>query len=437
MDQTVYFYVSSHGYEFPQDEFGYRGLPLTVTPGGSATIEIKRINIAERLYRVTGGGIFRDSEILGESVPIAHPVLNAEVLGSHSVVNSIFRDRIYWFWGDTNRPSYPLGNFHVPGATTPLPGPDGVDPSRGVNLDYFIDNDGFAKETAPMPGEGPTWIDGLVTLTDAQEGQRMFAKYVKVKPGKAISVYERGLVEFNDETKQFEKRQQFDMRAPLYPFGHPFIYRVGEADYIYFADPYPLVRVKANAEAIQDLDEFETYSCLRTGSHEDQLELDRDANGTLVFAWRKDTVRWTPQIQEQLIKKGKLKPNEAYFRFRDTETGDSVVAHRGSVYWNNFRDKWVMIFVQVGGRSVLGEVWFAEADDLTGPWTDATRIVTHDKYSFYNPKQHPIFAEQDGRIIYFEGTYTATFSGNEHPTPRYDYNQIMYRLDLSDPRLSR
>ena len=38
-------------------------------------------------------------------------------------------------------------------------------------------------------------------------------------------------------------------------------------------------------------------------------------------------------------------------------------------------------------------------------------------------------------MIYFEGTYTHTFSGNEHRTPRYDYNQIMYRLDLADERL--
>jgi hypothetical protein len=27
------------------------------------------------------------------------------------------------------------------------------------------------------------------------------------------------------------------------------------------------------------------------------------------------------------------------------------------------------------------------------------------------------------------------FTDNKHPTPRYDYNQIMYRLDLSDPRV--
>ena len=38
-------------------------------------------------------------------------------------------------------------------------------------------------------------------------------------------------------------------------------------------------------------------------------------------------------------------------------------------------------------------------------------------------------------MIYPERSYVNTFSGNPHPTPYYEYNQIMYRLDLSDPRL--
>jgi hypothetical protein len=84
---------------------------------------------------------------------------------------------------------------------------------------------------------------------------------------------------------------------------------------------------------------------------------------------------------------------------------------------------------------MLGETWYAEADSPLGPWVYARKIVTHDKYSFYNPKQHPLFDKENGRIIYFEGTYTMSFSGTTYETPRYDYNQIMYRLNLSDPRL--
>jgi hypothetical protein len=85
---------------------------------------------------------------------------------------------------------------------------------------------------------------------------------------------------------------------------------------------------------------------------------------------------------------------------------------------------------------MLGETWYAEADTLLGPWVYARKVVTHDRYSFYNPKHHPMFDQDGGRLVYFEGTYTHTFSGNDDPTPRYDYNQIMYRLDLDDPRLN-
>jgi hypothetical protein len=44
--------------------------------------------------------------------------------------------------------------------------------------------------------------------------------------------------------------------------------------------------------------------------------------------------------------------------------------------------------------------------------------------------------QQNGRLIHFEGTYTAEFSGNPRKSPRYDYNQILYRLDLSHPTLT-
>lgn len=95
-----------------------------------------------------------------------------------------------------------------------------------------------------------------------------------------------------------------------------------------------------------------------------------------------------------------------------------------------------MIGLQKFGTSVLGEIWYSEAASPLGPWKWGRKIVTHDKYSFYNPKQHPLFAREKGRLIYFEGTYTALFSGSEVKTPRYDYNQIMYQLDLSDPQLA-
>lgn len=61
--------------------------------------------------------------------------------------------------------------------------------------------------------------------------------------------------------------------------------------------------------------------------------------------------------------------------------------------------------------------------------------MRHEQYDFYNVAQRPVLDRDGGRLIYFEGTYTTGFVQGAVPTPLYDYNQIMYRLTLDDPRL--
>ena len=433
MNQEVYFHIRSHGYSYPKDGFGFIGKKLNVTPGGKAVLKMKRINLARRLYRITGGGIYRDSLLTGAPIPLKQPVLDGRVLGSDSVENTVFKNKVYWFWGDTNRPAYPLGNFDVPGAVSELPARGGLPIQQGVNLNYFLDENGFAKKTCDMPGKGPTWIDALVTLEDESGTERMFAKYVKVEA--PLTVYERGLVEFNDEFKQFEKRNVFDFDAPLYPVGHPVKHQMDGVEYVLFGLAAPLIRVPATPAALANLSEYETYTYLKPGTGTAEWAVDRDAEGQLRYQWRKNLPPLSYELEQKLIQQGKLAAEEAYFYLRDLETRKAIQIHNSSIAWNAYRKKWTMIALQKFGTSVLGEIWYSEADSPVGPWKWARKIVTHDKYSFYNPKQHPMFAEENGRLIYFEGTYTTLFSGNEVKTPRYDYNQIMYQLDLSDPRL--
>ena len=88
-----------------------------------------------------------------------------------------------------------------------------------------------------------------------------------------------------------------------------------------------------------------------------------------------------------------------------------------------------------GNPSPLGEVWYAEALSPTGPWGPAVKIVSHDNYTFYNPSLHPELTPDNSPVLIFEGTYSAEFARNPPPTPRYNYNQILYRLDLDDPRV--
>jgi hypothetical protein len=438
MNRDVFFHVTSHGYEFPADGFGFRGRALRATPGKTARLKIRRKNVAERLYRITGQGIYRDTLLAGRRAPIKQPLLNGRVLGQDSTQAAVYRGMIYWFWGDTARESYPLGHFAMAGATSRLPSKGGLDPSVGVDLTYFVDEKGFSRKMAPLPGPGMIWIDALMTLKDRSGRERLVGHYGRMKSlGERL---EHGMAVFNDKTQTFERRVKFEMDTRLEPAYQPLRVTVGGQSYCYFTpSAYPFVRVKADWDHVLDPESYEAFTCLAPGSgyDKDSPKLHRDAGGRLVWSWKPDTAALDAFRQQELIRRGKIKPSEAWIKLRDVETGKPVHAHRGSVRWNAFRKRWVMILGQAGGEtSYLGEIWYAEADAPEGPWLAARKIVTHDHYTFYNPVHHAFFDQQGGRVIYFEGTYSHTFSATKVPTPRYDYNQIMYRLDLSDPRLA-
>jgi len=432
MGREVFFFVESHGYEFPKDGFGMNGTRLKTSPGGSAVIKIDRLNIAERLYRVTGQGIYRDSILTGTPVPLKNPLLNGQVMGQDSVYNCIYHGRLFWMWGDTGRPSYPLGHFAVSGAISDLPGQGGLDPSIGIDLEYYVAADGFSRPVCPLKEGGLVWLDGLLTVKDKEGRQRMVAKLARLKS--LSEVLERGLVVFNDSTGSFEPivRSNPDF-LPYNNSGHALAVDVEGEQYYYFATQFPLsvrMRVKAEWDHVLDPNLYEVLTAAPRPSS---------------LVPRPTFLRWVRTGEmigddaaqmPALIKT--LKEEKKDTHLYDVTSGEKITPHGGSVYFNDYRRRWIAIFVQqFGENSYLGDLWYAEADTPVGPWAYTAKIATHKKYSFYNPKQHPFFDKDGGRVIFFEGTYTFTFSGSlENATPRYDYNQIMYSLNLDDPRLA-
>ncbi len=436
LGRKVFFHVRSHGYEFPKDGFGFRGQSLSVERGKQVTLKLKRINLAERLYRITGSGIYRDTILHGGNAPLKKPLINGDVIGCDSVMAAVYRGKIHWYLGDTNRPHYPLGgSFHITGATSALPKLGGLSPDQGVQLNYFVGPDNAVRDLAKMPGNGPTWISALTVLKDANDKQQLYAGYVKIR--NQLEAYRWGFVVWDEKTEWFQQVTSFDEKPPIFPGPQTHTFRRQESDgteYIYFTNPLPLTRVPANSKAFLNPQKYEGFTCLKENTVPKDRQMDRSPDGQLRYSWKANTPPLSGKDQTRLVKVGALKPEEVLFALRDRNTGRTIQTHNGSVYWNEHRKRWVLIMGEMFGESsVLGEVWFAEADKPTGPWGFARKIVTHNTYSFYNPKQHPFFDEANGRVIYFEGTYTTSFSGNPQPTPRYDYNQIMYRLDLSNP----
>lgn len=427
MDIDVFFHVSSPGYEYPQDMFENRGLKLRTTRGGSATIKLKRLNIAERLYRITGQGIYRDSVLVGHPVPLKQPLINGQVVGQDTVIATPYRGKIYWFWGDTDRASNPLGNFGASGATSEPPGCGGLDPGVGVDLAYFVDGSGFSKPMCPLPNGGIRWIESLFTVPDERGRERLVARMATMSGlDEATNWY---LLVFNDEKEVFEPIQRWDLTRG-HESAHPFRARVDGTNYFYIFSDF---RVPADLRSLTELKSYETFTCLAGDGkwRGPASKVDRDDAGRIRYTWKAGADRLRDEPVDELVKVGRIKSDEVGASVMDFETGASLGRGPDTVAWNEYRQRWIAFFADRPGGVI-----FAEADTLTGPWGYGRRIATHDEYNFYNIAYHPFFDQEAGRLVYFEGTYTASFSGAREKTPRYDYNQIMYRLALDDPRLT-
>ncbi|RXZ80444.1 discoidin domain-containing protein [Paenibacillaceae bacterium] len=437
MNERVFFHLYSHGYKVSADMFGYHGSAVDVTPGGSVTLKMDRVNIAERLYRLTGQGIYRDSVMLGKTTPIQEPLLNAKVVGLDSVQAIKYKEKLLWIWGDTDRVAYPLGNFRVTGAYSELPGQGGLDPDVGVDFEYITKEDGFVKSLVPpLPDNSNiTWIFGMMTVEDEGE-EKLLAGYSSHNPSLAAF----GILEFNDESEQFEHVVQFpDKNDWRHPGGQASYYEDnGQGYWVFTEHKMPNLRVKATYDDIVDYTQYEAFTPLTPGTtfKGAGTSLERDVDGKLVWGWKKNTPPLKQEQEKELINLGLINADDPrYYQLKDVDTGADVRLTGSSVEWNDYRNRYVMFGQQIdGSTSVLGEMWYAEAPSPQGPWINAKKIITHKNYTFYNPAHHEFFDKDNGRYIYLEATYVNTFTDNE-PTPRYNYNQMMYRLDLANPDL--
>ena len=85
-----------------------------------------------------------------------------------------------------------------------------------------------------------------------------------------------------------------------------------------------------------------------------------------------------------------MKREESPFRLQDADGGKPILLNNCSCFWNEYRKKYVMIASEAMGATMLGEVWYSEADRPEGPWVHARKIITHankpgDAHDFYYP----------------------------------------------------
>lgn len=412
----------------------------TVEAGETTAIKVRRTkNVARRLYRLTGPGIYRDSLLVGDEneIPTAQPLSTADVASMGIGNQAVFKGRLYWFW-DAAVHLDGSGRFKIVGAVSELPGEGGLSPLRGVDLSFFEDPGG---KTRRLYSSNQPFLANLESLMVTQNNgsQSMFA-YMKMS-GSEGSLVEHGILRWKESMDEFELVKEFptDFRPDLCRNATR-IHTEGR-DWFYFNCPYPVVRVPAQPSALKDPTRYETFTPLSQGSTMEDPQVDE--NAATLWGWKSRTGTVKDLDQARLVRKGLLDEDEGLFYLTDAVTGDSVtVNEHGTVLWNEYRQKWVLVATQIYGASRFGEVWYAEADSPLGPWVYASRIVTHhqtqtlynQEFSFGGTNQHSYFAQNQGETIFFSGLY-ANVGTNSRATSRYDHNILMYALNLRGERL--
>ncbi|MEQ9423518.1 MAG: hypothetical protein RJQ09_03800 [Cyclobacteriaceae bacterium] len=430
MDRDVYFTIESDGYEYPASFDGRRNVVLKTERGGSAIIEMTRTQPAERLYRLTGLGIYKDSKLLGLETPVNHPNINAGVLGQDSQLGVPYNGKYIWIWGDTFLPPRYIGNFAVSAATSDYQENGGLDPEFGINYTYFTDSVGNSKPMIDPLGPGYVWFDWLMTV-DHGGKEKLLAKFGRVNA--YWQNLERGIAVFNDEKEVFERVAETPQwKDEFTTMGHPFKGVIDGTEYHYTTSEFRFSRVKRSYQNILSPENYESFTFLKEGTEydPDNPQIERDADGNLIYGWKKATAAIDYKRQQELISNGIIREDEGWIQIRDVISGEREIINRGSFFWNEYRKKWIMI----ASGEPLGEVWYAEADTPVGPWVYATKVADHIN-AFYNPKQHNFFDKEDGRVIFFEGTYTKGWGENGSIIPYYHYNQMMYKLQLDRPEV--
>eukprot|EP00937_MAST-01D_sp_MAST-1D-sp2_P001444 g1444.t1 len=539
LGRAVYFVVLSDGYQVVVDPPGLArnepgsepGVLLNTEAGGRARVLLRRVQPAERMYRLTGAGLYRDTLLVGGAAPVAEPLLStANVLGQDSLMAVPYRNRTLWFFGDTECAAGPrdtdcqhYGRFTT-GATAALPRntapnsnfnpnstpspstanalfPDAYALAAPPSLAYFADTNasapgGMAADGLPdaaqialwNPGHFPhpkamlagpgrptrlfnrsTWVGSATVVRGAGNGtdtgdEHLYITYVCPTPGQPDSLF--GLARWDDGAEVFRPLPSplgYKMRYS----GAQWVQRLSPEDevlgYAYYASAFAMSRVRATPAAIEDPAQYQYFTpCAADDAGGCALNATATAQS---WGWKRGNLDhaagghsyFGPSQEAEMVRAGLLRHADAHMQVVDAATGAPIggVLARGSVNWNTHRQRYALIAnrrdeAASGSSSRFGEIYYCEAAAVTGPWTRCAVVATHNVTgtSCYNPLQLPWLDEGGGRAIYLACTWTSMASGAPGATdracrfddyggvdcavavPRYEYNNLVYRLDV-------
>jgi len=175
MGGQVFLPRQKHGYEYPKDGFGYRGTKLNVIEGGRPRSKFIASTSRAALSDYRRRDLSRFGAA-GRKNPDQEPADQwAGERAGFGDGDSVSQQDLLVL-GDTNRPSYPLGQFATSGATSEMTGNGGLDPGLGIDLTYFTDKTGFSRPMIAIDEPGVKWLTGIMTVPDENGKEKLVAR---------------------------------------------------------------------------------------------------------------------------------------------------------------------------------------------------------------------------------------------------------------------
>ncbi len=446
--------------QFKVEAPGYQSIAsqgINLTPGASEqAIELvpQAEQVAQRLYRMTGVGLERETHLLGTAAPSPTDtkLINADVLGQDGPMATLYTkagstEKVFWTFGDTRHPNHDNDNLAGSGATSDkIP----TDLNTSLPLTYYKTDTvpGFARERSVVAKAdfSPTinaarWPFGLSTIDN-----RLYTWVTIVNTsGTPWTFYPIAVGVFDDATNRFTKLGEIphesDATNPNFttPGEHSFKVKEGATEYLHSGGfmqrsngvKETLIRVRAAQDALIPSTtfpkgEYEEYTPYKADGTVDR------PSGRPIYAWKK-------QINDPVLNTGLNADERLVGQMRvlggaGGSTGP-ILQHKSTRQFNTYRNRYVNVFNQWGSSSSM---YYSEADTPVGPWAWGRRIVNQAAntnppsrgFDLYNPHLLPFYGQ--GKTLYFAAVFAHAFANTWEPIPRYDYNVVMNRLKLTD-----
>lgn len=298
-------------------------------------------------------------------------------------LGSIFEldDQLYFVFGDT----FGADSVFPPGTgyssnwrSNVVAYTSDMDPTDGITLDGFLEEDGKAKEIIPSNKVDGNHLTSIPTYGVAVDGN-MYLYYMAVDfwgdAGEWFTSH-AGVYKSEDKGEEWEKIEDlewdvfsnFTQVAIVKPDQNPDV--LNNDIYFYGVEPgrYSNIQLmKVNENDIEDISKYMYFTGV-------------DSEGDP--QWSNDESEATDVIE--------------------TTAGEL------SVVWNEGLDRWILTYI----NGTTTNIDIAEAENPWGPWTEPRAIVYQSEYpGLYGSYMHPSFIKDDGKSIYFVmsrwGTYQA------------------------------